>query len=161
MLAKRLVKGGVRFVEVAYGGWDTHVDNFSRIPELASKLDQGASNLLRGLEAEGLLERTIVAIVTEFGRTPKINANSGRDHHSQAYSCALAGGGVRGGQIIGKSDAAGEKIADGAQRYEPRHFNATIAHALGLDLREIIHSPSGRPFTVAAKDGKPIPQVFS
>lgn len=168
LLAKRLVSSGVRFVEVAYGGWDTHVDNFEDVPSLAGTLDQGAANLIEDLAASGLLERTMVVIATEFGRTPKINANSGRDHHSIAYSCALAGGGVSGGQIIGKSDANGERLE--SDPYEPKHLNATIAHALGMDLNEVVYSPSGRPFTVAThkqegtdvvSDAEPIKEVFS
>jgi len=168
LLAKRLVKGGVRFVEVTHGGWDTHVDNFERIPDLAGRMDMGAANLIRDLESEGLLERTMVVIATEFGRTPKINDNAGRDHHSIAFSCALAGGGAKGGHIIGKSDASGDRLE--TEPYEPKHLNATIAWALGMDLGRLVHSPSGRPFTVATHrmeggkavtDAAPILDVFA
>lgn len=159
LLAKRLVKGGVRFVEVVHGSWDTHVDNFNRMLELANPLDQAASNLINDLEAEGMLDRTMVVIATEFGRTPKINGNSGRDHHAQAYSCVLAGGGVRGGQVIGKSDKDGDRLE--SEPHLPKNFNATIGHALGLDLKKIIESPSGRPFQAATPEGEPIMQVFS
>lgn len=168
LLAKRLVKGGVRFVEVTHGSWDTHTDNFDRLPDLCGRMDVAVSNLLTDLEAEGLLSRTLVVIATEFGRTPKINGNEGRDHHSIAFSCVMAGGGVKGGQIIGKSDATGERTE--TEPTEPRHLNATIAHALGLDLNKVIYSPSGRPFTVAThkeaggkivSDAEPIMQVFS
>ncbi|MCB1061810.1 MAG: DUF1501 domain-containing protein [Verrucomicrobiae bacterium] len=167
LLAKRLVKGGVRFVEVTHGGWDTHVDNFETTPELANVLDMGAASLLQDLEAEGLLSRTMVVIASEFGRTPKINGNSGRDHHSIAFSCAVAGGGAKGGQIIGKSDAIGERLE--SEPNEPKELNATMAHALGLNLNEVIFSPSGRPFTVAThkqdgsevvSDATPIKEVF-
>ncbi len=147
LLAKRLVKGGVRFVEVAYSGWDTHIDNFERVPTLAGTMDVAVANLLMDLEAEGMLERTLVVIATEFGRTPVINGNSGRDHHSLAFSCVLAGGGAKRGQIIGKSDASGDRLE--TEPYEPKHLNATIAHALGMDLNKVVYSPSGRPFTVA------------
>ena len=168
LLAKRLVKGGVRFVEVTHGNWDTHSDNFERLPDLAGRLDMAVSNLVADLEADGLLGRTMVVIATEFGRTPKINGNEGRDHHSIAFSCALAGGGVRGGQIIGKSDATGERLE--TDPFEPKHLNATIAHALGMDLNKVVYSPSGRPFTVSThrmegekvvSDAGPILQVFS
>ena len=110
----------------------------------------------------------MVVIATEFGRTPKINGNEGRDHHSIAFSCALAGGGVRGGQIIGKSDATGERLE--TDPFEPKHLNATIAHALGMDLNKVVYSPLGRPFTVSThrmegekvvSDAGPIMQVFS
>jgi len=168
LLAKRLVKGGVRFVEVSQSSWDTHVDHFDRVPVLAGAMDVALANLLTDLEAEGLLDRTLVVLATEFGRTPLINGNDGRDHHSLAFSCVMAGGGVRGGQIIGKSDASGERV-EGAT-HEPSHLNATIAHALGLDLNKVVFSASGRPFTVASHkmDGDkvitaadPILQVFS
>ena len=124
--------------------------------------------LLQDLAAEGLLERTLVVIATEFGRTPTINANRGRDHHSIAYSCAMAGGGVPGGQIVGKSDAKGERLE--SEPYEPKHLNATIARALGMDLNAVVYSASGRPFTVATHtqkgediitDAQPIKEIFS
>lgn len=168
LLAKRLVKGGVRFVEVTHGNWDTHIDNFDRLPDLAGRLDMAASNLIADLEAEGLLGRTLVVIATEFGRTPHINGNEGRDHHSLAFSCVLAGGGVKGGQIIGKTDATGDRTE--GEPYEPKHLNATIAHALGMDLNKVIYSPSGRPFTVSThkmegekvvSDAGPILEAFS
>lgn len=168
LLAKRLVSSGVRFVEVTQGGWDTHTENFEDVPDLAGTLDRGASMLLQDLAAEGLLERTLVVIATEFGRTPTINANRGRDHHSIAYSCAMAGGGVPGGQIVGKSDAKGERLE--SEPYEPKHLNATIARALGMDLNAVVYSASGRPFTVATHtqkgadiitDAEPIKEIFS
>jgi len=160
LLAKRLVKGGVRFVEVTHGGWDTHADNFERVPTLAGIMDVAAANLIADLEAEGLLGRTLVVIATEFGRTPKINGNAGRDHHSLAFSTVLAGGGSKRGHIIGKSDASGDRLE--SEHHEPKHLNATIAYALGMDLNRAVTSPSGRPFTVATHkmDGnKPVTAV--
>lgn len=158
LLAKRLVKGGVRFVEVTHSGWDTHIDNFERVPLLAGTMDVAVSNLIRDLEAEGLLDRTLVVIATEFGRTPVINGNSGRDHHSIAFSCALAGGGMKKGHIIGKSDASGDRLE--TDPHEPKHLNATIAKALGMDLAKVVHSPSGRPFTVST-GAEPILEAFA
>lgn len=158
LLAKRLVKGGVRFVEVASPGWDTHVDHFDRVPELAGRMDVALASLIQDLEAEGMLQRTMVVLATEFGRTPKINGNSGRDHHSIAFSCVVAGGGAKGGHIIGKSDAKGESLE--TERYEPKNLNATIARALGMDLQKVIYSPSGRPFTVST-GVEPIHEVFA
>jgi len=152
LLAKRLVAGGTRFVEVTQGGWDTHVDNFETVPDLSARLDQGAANLITDLAADGLLERTMVVIATEFGRTPVINANAGRDHHSLAFSCAFAGGGVNGGQVIGSTDETGTHST--SDPYEPKQLNATIATALGIDLDEVVHSASGRPFTVATHQGR-------
>jgi uncharacterized protein (DUF1501 family) len=157
LLARRLVEHGVRFVEVTLGGWDTHNDNFVRVPENCSKLDQGLAALLSDLEKRGMLQDTLVVVTTEFGRTPKINQNEGRDHYPKAFSSILAGGGIRGGQIYGKTDKGGHEVAE--DKVSPPDFNATIAYALGLPLDQVIFSPSKRPFTVADK-GQPITQLF-
>ncbi len=157
LLARRLVEHGVRFVEVTLGGWDTHNDNFVRVPENCSKLDQGLSALLGDLEKRGMLQDTLVVVTTEFGRTPKINQNEGRDHYPKAFSSILAGGGIRGGQIYGKTDKGGHEVTE--DKVSPPDFNATIAYALGLPLDQVLFSPSKRPFTVADK-GRPITQLF-
>lgn len=158
LLARRLVEHGVRHVEVTFGSWDTHNANFTRVPELADELDAALSTLLQDLESRGLLEETLVVLATEFGRTPEINANDGRDHHAPGFSCVLAGGGVSGGQVWGATDENGHKVADGAVSVPD--FNATIAYALGLPLDLVLYSPSKRPFTVSDK-GKPITTLFS
>ncbi len=157
LLARRLIEHGVRHVEVTFGSWDTHNANFTRVPELADELDAALSTLLQDLESRGLLEETLVVLATEFGRTPEINANDGRDHHAPGFSCVLAGGGVRGGQVWGATDANGHKVADGAVSVPD--FNATIAYALGLPMDTVLYSPSKRPFTVVDK-GKPVTQIF-
>ncbi len=157
LLARRLVEHGVRFVEVSLGGWDTHNDNFVRVPENCAKLDQGLAALLGDLEKRGLLQETLVVLTTEFGRTPKINQNEGRDHYPKAFSSILAGGGIRGGQIYGKTDKGGHEVAE--NKLLPPDLNATIAYALGLPMDNIIFSPSKRPFTVADK-GQPVTSLF-
>ncbi|MBK8038768.1 MAG: DUF1501 domain-containing protein [Verrucomicrobiaceae bacterium] len=157
LLARRLVEHGVRHVEVTFGSWDTHNANFTRVPELADELDAALSTLLQDLESRGLLQETLVVLATEFGRTPEINANDGRDHHAPGFSCVLAGGGVRGGQVWGATDENGHKVADGAVSVPD--FNATIAYALGLPMDTVLYSPSKRPFTVVDK-GKPVTQIF-
>jgi len=157
LLARRLVEHGVRFVEVTLGGWDTHTDNFTRVPENCAKLDQALSALLSDLESRGLLQETLVVLTTEFGRTPKINQNEGRDHYPKAFSSLLAGGGVRGGMIYGKTDAGGHEVTD--KKMSVPDFNATIAYALGLPLDTVLFSPSKRPFTIADK-GQPVTQLF-
>ncbi len=157
LLARRLVEHGVRFVEVSLGGWDTHNDNFVRVPENCAKLDQALAALLSDLESRGLLEETLVVVTTEFGRTPKINQNEGRDHYPKAFSSILAGGGIRGGQIYGKTDKGGHEVVE--NKVLPPDFNATIGYALGLPLDQVIFSPSKRPFTVADK-GQPITSLF-
>jgi hypothetical protein len=157
LLARRLVERQVRFVEVQLGGWDTHQNNFSRVPERCSILDQALSALLDDLSKRGLLEETLVVLATEFGRTPNINVNDGRDHYPKAFSCMLAGGGIRGGQVWGKTDEEGREVIE--NKVEIPDFNATIAYALGLPLDEIIYSPTRRPFTLSDK-GQPLTQLI-
>ncbi len=132
LLARRLVERGVRFVEVSLGGWDTHTANFVRTPELCDTLDRALATLLTDLQARGLLKETLVVVTTEFGRTPTINANVGRDHHPNAFSALLAGGGMKGGYVHGKTDKEGREIEEGDLSVPD--FNATIANALGLPL---------------------------
>jgi len=158
LLARRLVEHGVNFVEVSMGGWDTHNSNFVAVPERTAELDAGLSALLWDLERRGLLDDTLVVLATEFGRTPEINANEGRDHHPQAFSCLLAGGGVRGATVHGRTDENGARILEGAVTVPD--FNATVAAALGLPLEQVVYSPSMRPFTVAAK-GKPVLELLA
>ncbi len=158
LLARRLVEHGVRFVEVSFGNWDTHNANFTRVPELCDELDVALSTLLQDLSSRGLLENTLVVLATEFGRTPEINANDGRDHHPKAFTCLMAGGGIRGGQVYGASDEKGFAIADAA--VDIPDFNATIAYALGIPLDTVLYSPSKRPFTVVDK-GKPLTALFA
>ena len=157
LLARRLVERQVRFVEVQLGGWDTHQNNFSRVPERCSILDQALSALLDDLSKRGLLEETLVVLATEFGRTPNINVNDGRDHYPKAFSCMLAGGGIRGGQVWGTTDEEGREVIE--NKVEIPDFNATIAYALGLPLDEIIYSPTRRPFTLSDK-GQPLTQLI-
>jgi uncharacterized protein (DUF1501 family) len=152
------VEHGVRFVEVTVGSWDTHNANFTRVPELCEELDAALSTLLQDLESRGMLQETLVVLATEFGRTPEINANDGRDHHAPGFTCLLAGGGVRGGQVWGATDEIGSKVAENGVTIPD--FNATIAYALGIPLDTVLYSPSKRPFTVSDK-GRPVTQLFS
>jgi len=160
MLARRLVEHDVRFVEVQLGGWDTHYDNFTGVEGRCREFDQAYAALITDLEARGKLHETLVVVATEFGRTPEINAahQGGRDHHPSAFSCVLAGGGVKGGIKHGLTDAGGNKVKDGMVTVQD--FNATIAHALGISSDEVIMSPSRRPFTIADK-GKPVTSIFA
>jgi len=157
LLARRLVENDVRFVEVNYGGWDTHTENFDAMEGKLPVLDMGLSALISDLHSRGLLDSTLVVLATEFGRTPRINNNNGRDHHPAAFSCLLAGGGVQGGQVYGRTDNEGKRVEENEVRIPD--FHATIGHALGLPLDKVVHSPSGRPFTVADK-GKPVTALF-
>ncbi len=159
MLARRLVEHGVRFVEVQLGGWDTHYDNFTGVEGRCDEFDQAYAALLTDLEACGKLHETLVVVATEFGRTPEIKTEhqGGRDHHPSAFSCVLAGGGVKGGIKHGHSDAAGNKVKDGMVTVQD--FNATIAYALGIPWDKVLMSPTRRPFTIADK-GKPVTTIF-
>ena len=158
LLARRLAENGVNHVEVSFGSWDTHNSNFVNVPDMAGKLDAALSTLLIDLQRRGMLHDTLVVLATEFGRTPEINANEGRDHHPQAFSCLLAGGGIKGGQVYGKTDERGSKVIENAVKVPD--LNATIGYALGLPLDQVLYSPSMRPFTLADK-GKPLVGLFS
>jgi uncharacterized protein (DUF1501 family) len=158
LLARRLIEHGVRHIEVSFGNWDTHNANFIRVPELCEELDSALSTLLQDLDSRGLLNDTLVVLATEFGRTPEINVNDGRDHHPKAFTCLMAGGGIRGGQTYGRKDEKGYEVAE--KKITPPDFNATIAYALGIPLDQVLYSPSKRPFTVADK-GQPLAELFA
>ncbi len=136
---------------------DTHIENFVRVPERCRHLDQGMAALISDLEIRGLLDDTLVVLTTEFGRTPRINANVGRDHFPRVFSAALAGGGVKS-QKYGMSDEGGVNVVENPVSHAD--FNATIGYALGLPLDQALYSPTKRPFTVA-RNGRPITKLFA
>lgn len=143
LLARRLVEKDVRFVEVSLGGWDTHQNNFIRVPERTEILDQALAALLGDLSDRGILKETLVVLATEFGRTPNINQNAGRDHYPKAFSGLLAGGGIRGGQVYGATDSTGAEVDDGL--VEPpqsqRHDCLRLGPATKAD-RQVCLAPS-------------------
>ncbi|MCH2156537.1 MAG: DUF1501 domain-containing protein [Opitutales bacterium] len=157
LLARRLIEHGVRFVEVTLGGWDTHDSNFDRVEDRATVLDQALSALLEDLEERDLLDETLVVVATEFGRTPTINTNDGRDHYPKAFTSLIAGGGIKGGTLYGATDPTGSEVIE--NEITIPDFNATLAHGLGLPLQKEVYSNTGRPFTVAHK-GRPIRELF-
>ncbi|MEQ9407710.1 MAG: DUF1501 domain-containing protein [Fuerstiella sp.] len=157
LLARRLVEKGVRCVEVEHGGWDNHNNIYDSFSNRAGQLDTAIVALLEDLQTRGLLSKTLIVLGTEFGRTPKINANAGRDHHPGCFSALLAGAGIRGGQVYGSTDRIGKSVEDG--HCYPQDFNATIAYACGLPLDKEVFSPSGRPFKVA-NSGSPLKSLF-
>lgn len=159
LLARRLVENGCRFVEVQLGGWDTHQDNFERVKGLCGTLDPAMATLVRDLADRGLLEQTMVIWMGEFGRTPKINVNAGRDHFPRAWSTVLAGGGVKGGQVIGSTDATGNEVKDRPVRTSD--LFASIAQAFGLNPQKEFISPEGRPIKMVDKEAKVVPELFS
>ena len=158
LLARRLVESGVRCVEVEMGGWDMHRDLWEDLPGKVGELDTAMATLLEDLEARGLLGSTLVVLATEFGRSPKINENAGRDHHPAVFSAVLAGAGVKPGVVHGASDAGG-RLPD-RDAVSVADFNATIAAACGLPWEKEFVAPNGRPFKIA-NDGKPIAAVLT
>jgi hypothetical protein len=157
LLATRLVETGVRFVTVSFGGWDTHDTNFPKLKDqLLPPLDSGLSGLFLALAAKGLLESTTVFVTGEFGRTPKINPRAGRDHYPRAMFCLMAGGGIRGGQVVGGSDDRGE--APTHDPFTPDDVAATFYKTLGIDITKEYHTPSGRPVMIV-RNGKAIDEL--
>jgi uncharacterized protein (DUF1501 family) len=148
----------VRFVEVVLDGWDTHTDNFNATKALMGTLDPGLSALIGDLSARGLLDETLVVCMGEFGRTPTINEGTGRDHWSDAFSAVLAGGGVRGGTVIGATDPKGAEVKDRPVTV-PDLF-ATLLNAFGVDGAKTYMTPEGRPIKLSEK-GKVVPELFS
>jgi hypothetical protein len=149
VLARRLVEGGVPFVEITHGGWDTHADNFPKVERRSRELDQGLATLLDELDDRGLLEQTLIVCMGEFGRTPKINANGGRDHYPKVTSAVLAGGGIGGGQVIGATDEDGMAITE--RPIAMQDLLRTVAVRLGVDPDETHVTDTGRP--IANIDG--------
>jgi uncharacterized protein (DUF1501 family) len=158
LMARRLVEAGVRFVEVTLDGWDTHIDNFSSIKYLSRDLDPAMATLVRELRERDLLDDTLIVWMGEFGRTPKISAADGRDHYPTAWSTVVAGGGVRGGQAYGATDAEGAKVVKDPVTV-PDYF-ATLATLLGMDPAKEAMSPVGRPIAIS-EGGKPIAKLIA
>ncbi|MCI0357374.1 MAG: DUF1501 domain-containing protein [Planctomycetaceae bacterium] len=157
LLARRLVEAGVTFVEVNLGNWDTHQDNFARSRALCGQLDQPLAALLGDLKQRGLLDSTLVVWTGEFGRTPRINPRGGRDHYPRAFSAALAGGGVKGGQVIGQLDAGGESVKD--RPVGVADLFRTICHGLSIDAAKENMSSIGRPIKIV-DGGEVVREVF-
>jgi hypothetical protein len=143
LLARRLVEAGVTFVEVNLEGWDTHEDNFNRTKARNEMFDQPMAQLVTDLKKRGMLERTLVVWMGEFGRTPRINARAGRDHYPRAFNLALAGGGVRGGQVVGETDAGGVEVTD--RPVTVSDLFRTVYTTLGIDADHENMSRIGRP----------------
>jgi hypothetical protein len=150
LMARRLIERGVPLVEVTLGdglGWDTHANNFEQVKNLSEQLDAGWSTLMTELSDRGLLEKTTIAWAGEFGRTPVINSQGGRDHFPQAFTCLLAGGGIAGGQTYGETSADAMEIVDG--KMDQNDFLATLCGALGVDPASENIAEGGRPIAIA------------
>jgi len=167
LLARRLVERGVPFVEVSLNGvdgqsqlgWDTHQNNFDTVKSLSSILDSGWGTLLEDLQLRGLLESTLVVWMGEFGRTPVINSNQGRDHFPNAWTTVLAGGGVRGGQAVGRTNAAGTAVVD--RPISTADLLATVCGALGVDTQRQNVSNVGRPIRLVEPEATPVEGVVA
>lgn len=147
LLARRLVEGGVRFVTVTDGGWDTHANNFKSLKDyLLPRLDAALSALLQDLSDRGLLESTLVVTLSDFGRTPKINPSAGRDHWASAGIALLAGGGIRPAGAVGQTNPLGEQPTESP--YYTEDLAATLYHCLGIPLDTTHQTPDGRPVQV-------------
>ncbi len=159
LMARRLIEAGVRCVTVDHSNWDTHNDNFNVLKkELLPQLDTGLATLLRDLTDRNLLGKTLVVVMGEFGRTPRVNNNAGRDHWGPANCILLAGGGVRGGLVVGATNPKGEKPA--ADPRSPEDLTATMCHSLGIDPDAEFHTPEGRPVKVV-NNGKVIGELLA
>lgn len=158
LLARRLVERGVPFVEVSLGGWDTHQNNFEQVKGLSGILDAAFSTLLADLKQRGLLDSTLVICQGEFGRTPKINGGQGRDHWPASWAVALAGGGLKTGQAVGRTSKDGLAVEE-----QPRNVPdliATVARAIGVDPQKQHLSNVGRPIRIAAPEANPIEELL-
>ncbi|MBN9118510.1 MAG: DUF1501 domain-containing protein [Planctomycetes bacterium] len=158
LLARRLVERGVPFVEVTLDGWDTHANNFERTKELCGTLDAAFAALLADLKGRGLLDSTLVVCQGEFGRTPRINERTGRDHWPASWAVALAGGGLRTGQAVGKTGADGTAVEE--RPVGVPDLVATVAKAVGIDPTKQNMSNVGRPIRVADPDARPIKELL-
>ncbi|HEX5497957.1 MAG TPA: DUF1501 domain-containing protein, partial [Thermomicrobiales bacterium] len=158
LLARRLVERGVPFVEVTLDGWDSHIDNFGTVARLGGLLDQGWSALMVDLEQRGLLDSTVILCMGEFGRTPRINSANGRDHFPSAWAVALAGGGIHGGQAIGRTSDDGTTVEERPLRTVD--LLATVCQALGIDHRKQNISNVGRPIRIVDKDAQIIQEAL-
>jgi hypothetical protein len=162
LLARRLIEVGIPFVEVTLGGWDTHQNNFERVQKLSADVDPAISALVSDLKSRGLLESTLIVWMGEFGRTPKINtrgAKPGRDHFPKAWSTVLLGGGIKGGQVIGRTDKEGAAVED--HMVSAIDFMASICKTLGIDYTKQNNTPIGRPIRIAEKGATPIKELFA
>jgi hypothetical protein len=159
LAARRLIEAGVRFATVSLGGWDTHNQTFNaHKTRLAPTTDTVLAALVKDLDDRGLLDSTIVMCAGEFGRTPKINRNTGRDHWARSMACVLAGGGFKRGYVHGSTDASG--MAPATEPCTPDDVSSTIFHNLGIDLGRELQTPTGRPMMMF-REGKVIEKIVA
>jgi uncharacterized protein (DUF1501 family) len=158
LLARRLVEAGVTFVEVASNGWDTHQDNFTRVKTLSESVDPAFAALVGDLKERGMLPKTLVIWMGEFGRTPKINPRTGRDHYPRAFNVALAGGGVKGGQVVGATSTDGTTVSE--RPVSVPDLFCSFYHALKINPRKENMTTLGRPIKLI-DGGQPVQELFA
>jgi hypothetical protein len=158
LMARRLVEVGVPFVEVNSGGWDLHQGCFTSLRTKLPELDKAFSALVEDLRQRGLLESTVVMCMGEFGRTPRINGDAGRDHFARAWSVALGGAAIQGGRAVGRTSADGTDVE--TDPYSSEDLMASVCHALGIPLETTYTTPSGRPMKIAG-GGRVIQELFT
>ncbi|MCA9113527.1 MAG: DUF1501 domain-containing protein [Planctomycetaceae bacterium] len=157
LLAKRLVEQGVRFVQVNRGGFDTHSNNFPAVRAHGEVMDPALASLIEDLSESGMLDKTLIVMMSEFGRTPRINQDAGRDHWAACFSVFMAGGGIKGGTVVGASDKDGYRPAERPVNVADIH--ATICHALGIDPNREVLTPLQRPMKLV-DNGTPVMELF-
>jgi uncharacterized protein (DUF1501 family) len=158
LLARRLVEVGVSWITINWGGWDDHTKLFESYKgKKMQQLDQGVSALITDLHDRGLLANTLVLVLGEFGRTPKVNKDAGRDHWPHAMSILMAGAGIPGGQIVGATDAKGYYASENI--YRPEDFAASLYTKMGIDPRQHLQTNTGRPVPLV-NEGKLIKELF-
>jgi hypothetical protein len=157
LLARRLVEAGVPFVTLYHGGWDHHTHIFKSLDKTLPRFQNAIAALIEDLDRRGLLETTLVVALGEFGRTPKINKDGGRDHWSNAMSVLFAGCGTPGGQVVGATDAQGYAAVE--RILSPENFAATVYAKLGIDPARILYAPNGRP-NILVSDPTPIRELM-
>ena len=158
LMARRLIEAGVTFVEIVCRGWDTHDNNFERTNQLAQQVDPATAALIQDLKQRGRLDSTLVVWSGEFGRSPRINARTGRDHFPRAFNLLAAGGGIRGGQVVGATEANGSAISD--RPVSVSDLFCSICHSLKVDPRHESISPLGRPMKIV-DGGEVVSELFS
>lgn len=158
LLARRLIEAGTRFVTVTYGQWDMHQNIENGIKNSLPSFDQAYATLINDLDDRGMLDSTLVIVGTEFGRTPKINADSGRDHWPKVFSITMAGGGVKKGVVYGQSDQTATDVFD--QPVTIEDWGATIYNLLGIDYTDHLYAPGNRPVKII-DGGKPISSIIA
>jgi uncharacterized protein (DUF1501 family) len=158
LMARRLVEGGVRFVSLTYGGWDMHANIGKGIEQTVPKFDQAYAALINDLDRRGMLERTLVMVTTEFGRTPKINKDAGRDHWPRVFSVAFAGGGFKRGLIYGSSDATASEPDKDPLTVE--NMAATVFQQLGINPEKKLMAAGNRPIDIV-RNGQVVPELLA